>query len=174
MINDYEFNFRFLGNIEVDTFQEKLENLDWNKYTFRQDTYSVHSQTKTIPLIWDEKLQSINTWEDLKLFIDLIDKVLIILNVKLGKGIIKTAILINLPKYSKIKRHIDCGQHFKDNHRIHIPLQTNENCVFEVNNEKLNLKKGSIWEINNSEKLHSVNNSGNCDRIHLLVDYFKI
>jgi len=107
------------------------------------------------------------------LFQDLIHEIHNILNNSLGEGEIKTAILINLPQKSTIKRHIDFGENFKKNHRIHISLQTNEKCIFEVNFEELNMGKGSTWEINNSNKFRSVTNNVKNDRIHLLIDFFK-
>jgi hypothetical protein len=36
------------------------------------------------------------------------------------------------------------------------------------------MKEGEIWEINNNEKEHSVENNGNEDRIHLLIDFLPI
>lgn len=173
MLSNNDFNFKYLGQIEIKPYLKNLEQLDWDKYTYRQDTHEVHAQTKTIPLIWDEKFQKITFWDDLILFQDLIHEIHNILNNSLGEGEIKTAILIKLPQKSTIKRHIDFGEYFKKNHRIHISLQTNEKCIFEINFEELNLKIGSIWEINNSNKYHSVTNNGKSDRIHMLIDFFE-
>ena len=33
------------------------------------------------------------------------------------------------------------------------------------------MKEGEIWEIDNAYKMHCVNNDGDTDRIHLLIDY---
>jgi aspartyl/asparaginyl beta-hydroxylase (cupin superfamily) len=173
MLPDNDFNFKYLGQIEIKPYLKNLEQLDWDKYTYRQHAHEVHAQTKTVPLIWDEKFRKVAFWDDLILFQDLIHEIHNILNNSLGEGEIKTAILINLPQKSSIKRHIDFGENFKKNHRIHISLQTNEKCIFEVNFEQLNMEKGSIWEINNSNKYHSVTNDGKNDRIHLLIDFFK-
>ena len=40
-----------------------------------------------------------------------------------------------------------------------------------VGDEIIQMKQGEIWEIDNANKVHSVNNDGNTDRIHLLIDY---
>ena len=45
--------FTFYGTIKT---PELPDNLDWEEYTYRQKTHLVHKETKTIPLIWDEKL----------------------------------------------------------------------------------------------------------------------
>jgi len=52
-------NFIFLGNYNTENWMNKLNTLtdeDWNAYTFRQDEYEVHSQTKTIPILYDESI----------------------------------------------------------------------------------------------------------------------
>ena len=90
----------------------------------------------------------------------------------LGEGKIEVALLINLPKSKKILPHIDAGnEHFFKTKRIHIPITTNDMCNFIVGDETIQMKQGEIWEINNAYKLHSVNNDGDTDRIHLLIDY---
>jgi len=94
-----------------------------------------------------------------------------ILTAKIGKGYIETAILINLPKSKKIKPHTDAHIYFDSRNRIHIPIVTNDMCIFEVDGEEINMKQGEIWEINNSDKPHSVINNGETDRIHLLIDW---
>ena len=59
----------------------------------------------------------------------------------------------------------------KNTFRYHIPLKTNPYVVFTVGGEGRNLKEGEIWEIKNTEKIHSVYNKGFYDRIHLIVDW---
>lgn len=90
----------------------------------------------------------------------------------IGEGKISTALLINLPKHKSILPHIDSGdEHFFKTDRLHIPIQTNEKCLFTVSDETIHMQKGHVWEINNSTKTHSVVNNGDSDRIHLLIDY---
>ena len=94
------------------------------------------------------------------------------LNKLIGNGKIEVALLINLPKNKKILPHIDSGyEHFFKTKRIHIPIVTNDKCNFIVGGEIVQMKMGEIWEINNSNKIHSVNNGGDTDRVHLLIDY---
>jgi len=40
-----------------------------------------------------------------------------------------------------------------------------------VGEEKINLKKGEMWEINNSKKIHSVANNSKSNRVHLIIDW---
>jgi aspartyl/asparaginyl beta-hydroxylase (cupin superfamily) len=78
-----------------------------------------------------------------------------------------------LKSNSKIDKHIDAGKSLSICHRVHIPIITNKNVLFEIDNEIKNLKEGEMWEINNSEKIHSVVNNSNTDRIHLIVDWIN-
>ncbi len=89
----------------------------------------------------------------------------------MGNGSIETAILINLPKNKKIDRHFDLAKYFIERNRLHIPIITNDKCIFEVDGEEINMKEGEIWEINNHNKPHAVSNGGDIDRVHLLIDW---
>ena len=55
-------------------------------------------------------------------------------------------------------------------HRIHVPIITNDEVVFSVGGEELNMREGEMWEINNAT-LHAVENRSEQDRIHLIVDW---
>jgi len=168
-----DFNFKFYGNIDVESIKNKLKGLNWDDYDFRQKAYSVHSRTKTVPLIWDEKKQGKVYWETYQNFKEELNIVENFLNDNIGHGEIETAILINLPSKKNIDRHYDRGTYFQSFHRVHIPIITNEKCLFEIDGEVKNLKQGEVWEINNDAKPHSVENQGEEDRIHLLIDYNK-
>jgi hypothetical protein len=168
------FNYKLHGNTNINLIKEKLIGLDWGAYEFRQKTYPVHSKTKTIPLIWGERKTNIKYWPNYELFKSDISEIQILLNTIIGAGTIETVILINLPKYQKIDSHYDNGDYFSKRNRIHIPIITNEHCFFEIEGEIKTMKVGEIWEINNNEKYHSVENNGNEDRIHLLIDFLPI
>jgi hypothetical protein len=89
-------------------------------------------------------------------------------------GKIMRALLVNLTAGKSIVPHVDTvGFTLVLCRRIHIPIQTNENCFFTVGGDKRNLKLGEIWEINNDKKEHSVDNLGETDRIHLIVDWVE-
>ena len=165
------FNFKLHGKLDVSSIKERLIGLDWDDYQFRQKTYLDHSKTKTIPLMWDEKKINIKYWPNYELFELDLKNLEVLLNKILGGGIIETAILINLPKGEEIVPHYDVGEYFSKRNRIHIPIITNKDCLFQIEEELKNMKEGEIWEINNNEKYHSVKNKGNEDRIHLLIDF---
>lgn len=170
-----EFNFKTHAFIDVSSIKSKaLEYTkeDWDSYDYRQKTFNVHKQTKTIPLIWDEKLKAkpkiYNESTKFKKELHIINT---LLTNKIGPGDLATAMLINLPAKKQISRHIDSAKFFKAIHRIHIPIVTAPECVFEINGEIKNIKEGEVVEIDNDNKYHSVQNNSDIDRIHLLVDW---
>lgn len=174
MKKSINFNFKQHGNIDISSIKEHLKTLDWDAYTYRQDAYPPHANTKTVPLIWDHTFQSSPEWDAIDPFRNKIIELQDILRAAIGDGNLASAILINLPARKNIKRHVDNANatpHFAICHRIHVPIMTNPLCMFEVDGEVKNMKEGEIWEINNDGKHHSVENSGFTDRIHLLCDF---
>jgi len=175
-------NNNFIHHTDVDVSNiERLiqtKNMDWNEYDFRQSRFSDHSETKTIPLIWSEKFNGFQKWPRYEDFCDDIEKIDSILrNFVDPEGAIITAILINLPSGCSIGRHRDAnpiGDKFNLCNRIHIPILTNPNCVFEIAGEEINMGVGEVWEISNIKKMHSVRNLGDNDRVHLLIDWVPL
>lgn len=167
------FNFKYLGNIDVSSFQKKLGDLDWDAYTFRQTKHQVHQATKTVPLIFDPKLKFPFPHRSMTLFVSELEQIKSHLKSALGDGSLLSAILINLPAGQVVQRHIDKREVFINYNRIHIAIETNTDCIFEVDGEEKHLKVGEIWEIDNAEKYHSVRNDGSTDRVHLLVDWLQ-
>ena len=78
--------------------------------------------------------------------------------------------LMKLYAGAAIKEHRDYEMSFeKGEARFHIPIKTNPGVSFFIENEKIPMHEGDCWYLNLSLK-HSVNNSGNTDRIHLVID----
>lgn len=169
-MNEYKM-FTYYGHIDVSSIFKKLSNLDWDEYDFRQKTFDFHSQTKTVPLLWNEVVTdhlNIIQHPHFKTF----EQDLFEIQNVLPPGRMHVAILINLPAGCIIPMHIDGAVHFKLYKRIHIPIMTNPDCLFTVGSETIHMKTGEIWEINNHNEFHEVVNRGKSDRVHLLIDYF--
>ena len=78
--------------------------------------------------------------------------------------------LMNLHAGAVIKEHRDYELNFeKGEARFHIPIQTNPDVSFFIENEKIPMHEGDCWYLNLSLK-HSVNNFGSTDRVHLVID----
>lgn len=71
---------------------------------------------------------------------------------------------------SQIRRHRDYQLGFEDGEiRIHIPVLTNPQVEFILNDERLDMKEGEAWYLNFNH-YHSVSNNGSTDRVHLVMD----
>lgn len=167
--------FKFIGNLNTENFLETLNSsgLSWDKYTFRQDQFVCFSETKTIPIIFDEKFSTneIKLTENFSHFETPLENLKSQISQFLGDGEIQSCIMVNLPSKKKIAKHVDTFKFARLFRRLHIPIQTNDDCYFFIDKESKNLKVGEIWEIANDEYLHWVENGGDTDRIHMIVDW---
>lgn len=77
--------------------------------------------------------------------------------------------LANLPAKNFIPPHTDGDQSGYIPHKIHIPIQTNQESFFFLESEKFHFEEGVAYEVNNG-KQHGVVNNGNSDRIHLIFE----
>lgn len=78
--------------------------------------------------------------------------------------------LMKLAAGSVIKEHFDFDLCYEDGTvRFHIPVVTNPQIEFYLNNERINMKAGECWYLRLSDP-HRVNNFSDEDRIHLVVD----
>lgn len=171
-------NFNYIDFIDISNIKKKVNKFtdkEWNAFNFRQKTYDVHKDTQTIPLIFDNdfRLSNPTYLSYYTKFKQDLNSIRNVFNIKFGNGYIIRAILVNLKANSCIGRHIDVGVSLELCNRVHIPIITNDKVLFEVGGEVKNLKEGEVWEINNSQKLHSVVNNSKVDRIHLIIDWIK-
>ena len=170
------------GEYNIDNILKiiKDNSLDWDEFTDRQKRYGTeHVHTKTIPIIFDKSFNfnhlKIIPTNHYPLFQEEISNIESIIKSNTGEnGKIMRALLVKLTAGKTIRPHVDIvGFSLVVCRRIHIPVQTNENCYFTVGDDRRNLKIGEIWEINNDKQKHSVENFGEEDRIHLIVDWVE-
>jgi mannose-6-phosphate isomerase-like protein (cupin superfamily) len=83
----------------------------------------------------------------------------------------KTSIrLMRMEAGAVIKPHSDYAMSYEDGEvRFHIPVFTNENVLFFLQEERVVMEEGSCWYLNLG-LTHRVRNEGSADRIHLVVD----
>lgn len=77
--------------------------------------------------------------------------------------------LVVLKANKKVSPHVDGGQMLNISRRCHIPIITNDNVFFTVFKNRVNMKPGICYEINNGMP-HSVENNSDLDRVHLILD----
>lgn len=171
-------NFIHYGSIDVSLFIELLENIsndDWNKYTYRQDLFPMHSKTKTIPILYDTDYEvgiskKSSFYKAFESSIEYTAKKISELT-NCNCSIIRF-IITNLPANTIVEKHKDKANSFKLYNRVHIPLITNDKVLFTVGEETINMPVGELYEINNNNQLHGVVNNGNEDRLHIILDWY--
>lgn len=170
--------------VEIDSFiieNLKKEILSYDKEWFldlsRQQTYKAHKDTQMyrlmfanyswkigdqINIIQSNTLKNLNAIEEFNIICESLEK-------KYNAKTI-SAEFIRLNPNSVVMMHMDQGDLLKVSRRCHIPLVTNENVFFQVLNNKINMKEGICYEINNAMP-HGVENNSSQDRIHLIIDF---
>lgn len=176
-----DWNFKKYGEIDVSVFIEKLSQFQsWdNDENLKRKKISTHSACDIIPIMFamDQRELPVNVpatksefWDEFY-DQDFFEKLQNILIDKIGNGYFIHILIINLPAGKKIIPHKDLARKLQANNRIHIPIVTADGVIFTVNGESRHMKTGEIIEIAN-EKMHSVENNSDIDRIHLLVDWY--
>lgn len=66
--------------------------------------------------------------------------------------------------------HIDNASNLDKLHLYHFVLKTNKKAIFISDGEKFHFEKNKLYEVNNYDYLHSVENNGKSDRIHILIE----
>lgn len=81
-----------------------------------------------------------------------------------------SARLMKLHSGAVIKEHRDQEMSYEEGEaRIHVPIFTNPGVEFFVDDERIIMQEGECWYLNLSLK-HRVNNFGDTDRVHLVID----
>lgn len=78
--------------------------------------------------------------------------------------------LLKLQAGARIREHKDYNLGFGDGElRIHVPVQTNPDVGFYLSGERIVMNEGESWYVNFNLP-HRVENNGQTDRIHLVID----
>jgi aspartyl/asparaginyl beta-hydroxylase (cupin superfamily) len=78
--------------------------------------------------------------------------------------------LMRLTPGSVIKEHSDGLLAAEEERaRLHIPVLTNRDAIFEVNQRAVEMTAGSLWYLRLSDP-HRAVNRGDTDRVHMVVD----
>lgn len=88
---------------------------------------------------------------------------------KLFDGVAGLVMYSQLLAGKKIDLHIDGGYYMDMSRRFHIPIITNDDVKFTINDTVFHMETGMLYEINNKFR-HGVENQGNQDRVHLIID----
>lgn len=174
---DEDFRFKLVGSYDVSELVSIVEKFDteWRLDTSRQNQFnSVHMNTNTYYVRsfkpgWEphQKLNVFPLANSIKV-LSIVDKIIKTLEAVHG-GKVSLAMIVKLLPDSDIIPHSDESNYLGAVRRHHIPLKTNKDVLFHIEDESINMKVGECWEINNS-RVHHVTNNSDEDRIHLIID----
>ena len=78
-----------------------------------------------------------------------------------------------LASKGKLRRHRDMGINYENNRlRIHVPVITNPQATFQVEDEVIHMGAGECWYVD-VDLFHQVANQGPEDRVHIIVDCLR-
>ena len=181
-------NFFHIGDIEIAELKSLVLNLtdeQWENFSLRQKRYEVHQHTQSIGLVFDPDFRHSHPTRlpTLDIFEAELKPVLWMaadhfeetdkgkqLTKENSAGYFVRATLVRLKAGGSIAEHRDMNFSLTHSHRIHLPIVTNDEVWFSVGSETINMREGQLYEINN-RRLHSVENKGSADRVHLILDF---
>jgi hypothetical protein len=166
---DIETEIKILFNLDISKLKKQvleLEHSDWQFNTERQKKFYVHRNTESIVLIWDSK--KLETTISKNLYENILNIANTIKDYYGKDAKILRLMLAKLLPQSEISPHTDTGI-LEYAHRCHLPLITNEQNIFIINEKPFYFKEGEVYEFNNT-MTHSVLNNSNINRIHLICD----
>jgi hypothetical protein len=170
---------REFGQVPMQALADAIlaqEEVAWNENVQRQNDYEVHEQTRSIVLLFAEvkdwpaiEVSKQPGWDRLAdAAVPLMHQ--IIRNWYPPGGTIIRAMAAKLLAGGRIIPHRDSHPSFGAGHRIHVPIVTNPRVRFMIDGRPYQLEVGEAYEINN-QKVHSVMNKGDADRINFIFDY---
>ena len=167
-----------LGAVDATKLREAIlgqDDVAWDEDAQRQDDYDVHSQTKSIIMLFASQ-----TWPQVTVTREKgWDRIADVANPIMAEiierfyppgGTVIRAVAAKLLAGASITPHIDSLPSFAYGHRIHIPITTNKLVRFMIDGRPYKFEIGHVYEINNL-KTHSVANAGKEDRITFIFDY---
>ncbi|MBF8291931.1 MAG: hypothetical protein HW392_758 [Steroidobacteraceae bacterium] len=176
---DIGMPIRNFGKVDMEPLAAAILAQDeaaWNENVQRQKDYEVHEQTRSIVLLFAEvsdwpamEVSKQPGWDRLaETAVPLMHQ--IIRNWYPPGGTIIRAMAAKLLAGGRILPHRDSHPSFGAGHRIHVPIITNSRVRFMIDGRPFQLEVGQAYEINN-QKVHSVMNKGDVDRINFIFDY---
>ena len=89
------------------------------------------------------------------------------------RGAFPRVMLARMAPGGEIEAHRDTNPAAQWPHKIHVPLVTNPDVTFFVDDVGYHFAEGEAVEVNNMA-YHAVTNRGPTDRIHLIFEYFDL
>lgn len=175
---DSKWSILHLGKFNIDLIKEEVIKYDseWFLDTSRQELGSVHKDTNMYRICatdyqWEpgtpintEYHYSLKSKEAKKQLQDIFNYL-----EEYYSGKVVRCEFIKMKKRSKIYKHIDGGPLLHYGRRVHIPLITDKDITFTVQDYTIHMEEGNWYEINN-QMPHSVDNPTDIERVHIIID----
>jgi hypothetical protein len=163
-----------ISNQLIDNLVAMIEPEDWFVLDYRKKMFPTSSQNiyDSILLRHSKTYKTIDI-ENLILFDKFFPALEPILNELANYYTIVdyVAFMTRLGSGGHIAVHKDSGEFLETIHRVHIPLLTNSEAIYIVDNDSVCMERGIIYEIDN-QRSHGVNNLGQSDRVHLIINIY--
>lgn len=165
-----------LGVVDVSEIFKFISNLDekkWKEWDLRQKKFNPHRLTNSFPIVWNswdsvQKILNVELFNQDRFLLNLLNPILEFLSKKY-EGTVVNCLFALLPSGANITPHKDASLNLLLVNRIHIPIKTNLGVIFYIEGKKYQFSQGHCFELSN-DRFHSVENSSNQDRIHLIID----
>ena len=158
-------------------FCKTLPEKDWEEFTFRQNTFSAHTKTKTLCAIWPDRKDypniKLDTFKHTIKLLELFDPVIKDFCDYYKKSFsVVTAMVVRLDSDEDVKEHSDTHPFFGITHRVHWCIDGDyDNMDFLISGNKIEMNKDAIIEINNRLP-HSVKYYGKTPRYNAILDFY--
>jgi len=174
-------SYNHLGTVNVDSLVARLKHIPESQWTSENEDkpnkYRNLNDTCHILFRFINGLDNVFDYHDLPLWDEWKELLMPIMEqaaAKLGYESCRfpRVMFARLPAGSEISLHTDSGASSYV-HKIHVPLVTNPETIFQVGEDLKHLPVGEIVEINNKGP-HAVKNNGEEDRVHLIFECYNM
>lgn len=171
---------RYLGDIEIGALREQVlaipEELWDLEDSLKPNRFETLDKTRHIVFRFIRDLKDWRESYDRPIWEHWRDRIMPLLEKAVApygyaKGSFPRIMLARMAPGGIIQPHRDNMPSATWPHKIHIPLQTNDQVAFWIDPKLYHFMEGQAVEVNNLGP-HAVKNNGTTDRIHLIFEYY--
>lgn len=163
---------------KMDAIRQALDvttEAEWLADTDRQRSFACHRDTQTIPFVYGRNTNVLTrtaAWSDRWCHL-LLPALEPLLRAQYGEGEIIRSCLVNLLPHGRVLEHKDDTEEILlHTHRVHLPIKTNPDVDFVIEDVVFKLEYGHVYEFSN-QVFHYVSNRSAENRVHLIFDYME-
>lgn len=175
-------SIRRLGRVDITRLRDAVmaipEGVWQQENSTKPNRFDALDKTVHIPFRFVREFDDWRVSDDMPLWAawrDLLEPVLAAATAPYGyrRGGYPRIMLARMAPGGVIHPHRDGNPSAKWPHKIHIPLQTNPQVTFAIDEVGYHFEEGEAVEVSNMA-VHAVTNAGDTDRIHLIFEYYDL